>query len=503
MAHAGSALSITTDHAALAQRYDTIAYATLPHPLTHPDRMATVATFLGMNPPAVSHCRVLEVGCGDGGNIIPMAAALPAARFVGCDLSAVALAKGRATIAALRLTNITLVEDDMAALAPAHGDFDYIIAHGVYSWVPAAVRDGLFALAAQRLSPGGVMFVSLNTLPGCRVRQATWDVLHWHVDHIADARARLVAARELAALIGAGGKTLHEADDALRAEFRAIAKSSDSELFHDTLAVPNEPVFFHEFAAHADRFGLAYLSEAELHTMSAVGLSPETRALLSPLDPQAREQYLDFVRLRRFRQSLLRRKDAPIATTVRTERLSGMHVAASGSLLQSAADGKVGDLAHGLDPTGGGGGPIREVLDALVQRAPATCSMATLREIVGQRALSRSLESFLTDAYISVLITLHVHPPALAAVAGERPIAGAMARFEAQPQEALTSLLHTRVQIPDVNARRLLTLLDGTRDRSALASSMAGPAFGHQRDMADRFVAHALAQFGRMGLLAA
>lgn len=496
-------MSISTDHAALAQRYDNIAYATLPHPLTHPDRLATVATFLGMNPPAVSTCRVLEVGCSDGRNIIPMAAGLPDARFVGCDLSPVALAKGRATIAALGLTNITLVEEDMAALAPAHGAFDYIIAHGVYSWVPAPVRDGLFALVGQRLSPSGVMFVSLNALPGCRVRQATWDVLHWHVDGIADPRARLVAARKLAALIGAGGKTLHEADDAMRAEFRAIAQSTDSELFHDTLAVPNEPVFFHEFAAHADRFGLSYLSEAELHTMSAVGLSPEARAMLSPLDPQAREQYLDFVRLRRFRQSLLRRKDSPLATTVRAERLNGMHVAASGSLLQSAADGKVADFARGLDPAGGGGGPIRDVLDALVQHAPAACSMATLREIVGQRALSRSLDGMLTDAYVSVLITLHMHPPALAAVAGERPIAGAMARLEAQTQEAVTNLLHTRVTIPDVNARRLLTMLDGTRDRSTLAAAMAGPAFGHQREMSGRFVEHALVQFGRMGLLVA
>ena len=88
------------------------------------------------------------------------------------------------------IPNIALVAEDLAALSPAHGDFDYVIAHGVYSWVPAAVRDGLFALAARRLAPNGVMFVSYNALPGCRVRQATWDVLHWHVDTIADPRAR-------------------------------------------------------------------------------------------------------------------------------------------------------------------------------------------------------------------------------------------------------------------------------------------------------------------------
>ena len=84
------------------------------------------------------------------------------------------------------------------------------------------------------------------------------------------------------------------------------ASSSDSELAHDTLAVPNDPVYFHEFSAHAGRHGLAYLAEAELRTMSATGLTPETRTFLTSLDPQAREQYLDFLYFRRFRQSLVK-----------------------------------------------------------------------------------------------------------------------------------------------------------------------------------------------------
>ena len=76
-----------SSNAALAERYDQVAYAALPHPGTHPDRLATVATFLGMRPPSVAQCRVLEVGCNDGSNLIPMALALPSAQFVGCDLS--------------------------------------------------------------------------------------------------------------------------------------------------------------------------------------------------------------------------------------------------------------------------------------------------------------------------------------------------------------------------------------------------------------------------------
>ena len=496
-------MTLATTNAAFAQRYDAIPYETVPHPLTHPDRLATVASFLGVASSSVAQARVLEVGCGDGANLIPMAAALPAASFVGCDLSPRAVAAGRATIAALGLTNIALVEEDLTSLAPAHGQFDYLIAHGVYSWVPPAVRDGLFALAATRLAPSGLMFVSFNALPGCRVRQTAWDVLHRHVDRLEDPRARLAAARELAALIGTGNRSFHEADDAVRAEFRAIAQSSDSELCHDTLAVPNDPVYFHDFTLHAARFGLRYLAEAELHSMSAVALSPEARAFVSKLDPAAREEYLDFVRLRRFRQSLLCRVDAPSDPAPLAARLDAMHVAADRPLLQAVANGKLPDVARQFDPAHGGGGPVRMLLEHIAQRAPAALPVNTLREWLTGQALPRPLEFLLTDAYVSNLVNLHLHPPAVVAAAGKLPVAGLLARFEAATRDDLTSLLHTRVQLPDPNARRLLALLDGTRDRAALATAINGVAFGYQRESAARFVDHALIQFGRMGLLAA
>lgn len=496
-------MSPDTINAALAARYDAIAYPASPHPLTHPDRLATVATFLGASPPEVAQCRVLEVGCNEGGNLIPMALALPSARFVGCDLSPLAIAAGQRTIAELGLTNITLVEEDLASLAPMHGMFDYIVAHGVYSWVPAHVRDGLFALARERMAPNGVMFVSFNALPGCRIRQVTWDVLHFHVDHIPDPRARLAAARELARIIGDGGKVLHEADETLRAEFRSIAQRPDSLLFHDDLAELNTPVYFHEFAAHAARFGLKYLAEAELRTMSAAGISAEARAFLSTLDPLAREQYLDFVRLRRFRQALLHRSDARFDMTTHAQRLGAMHCSADPSLQRSAAAGKLAELARELDPAHGGGGPVRALLEALLQRSPAACSVAELRATVGASTLARPFESILTDAYVAGIVILHVHPPALAKVAGQRPIASSLARLQARTPEDVTSLLHTRVQLPDANARRLLTLLDGTNDLPALAASMSGPAFGFDRNLAGAFVAHALEQFARLALLVA
>jgi len=493
-------MTLDTSNRALADRYDTIPYAALPHPLTTPDRLATVATVLGLDAPPVATARVLEVGCSDGANLIPMAAALPDARFVGCDLSQRALAAGRRTIDAVGLRNVALVDEDLATLSPSHGAFDYVIAHGVYSWVPPAVRDRLFALARERLSPCGVLYVSYNALPGARVRETAWDVLHYATDAIADTRGRIDAARRVARLVAEGAPSIHAGDEALRAAFRAIAQKSDSELCHDDLAVPNDPVFFHAFVAHAARFGLRHLGDVHLHTMSAAGLTPEARAFLGTLDPLAREQYLDFVRLRRFRQSLVIRDDAPLAPALRPERFASMHAAADPSLLRAAEAGKVGELARALDPAGGGDGPVRRLLDALVAAAPASRPVAALD--AAEPAWPRALASILIDAFVGDVVALHVHPPAVLAAAGARPRASALARYEAATAEHVTSQLHARVRLPDPNARRLLALLDGATDRAALSRAVTDRARGLDAATAPGFVDHALGQFARLGLLA-
>jgi ubiquinone/menaquinone biosynthesis C-methylase UbiE len=373
-------VSIDTSNAALASLYDETPYEALPHPASHPARLATVATFFGHAAPNVETCSALEVGCNDGSNLIPMAVSLPAARFVGCDLSPRALDVGRRTIAELGLANITLVEGNLAELARAHGQFDFIVAHGVYSWVPPDVRDALFALAARRLTRDGILYVSFNVLPGCRVRQAAWDALHHHVDRIENPRARFDAARELARLIADGATATKESDQALRAEFRAIAQHTDSELAHDDLAVPNEPVLFQTFVQHAAGHGLRYVADAELQTMAATGISAEAKEWLSTLGALDREQYLDFLRLRRFRQSLLVRADAPTATTERSQSLRAMHVSASVALTGSAAHGAIHKVARTLDPAAGGGGAVRKLLDTLVANQPAAYEIASLAD---------------------------------------------------------------------------------------------------------------------------
>src|SRR5208282_2507215 len=93
--------------------YEELPYPSLPYPQSHPDRLATVATLLGMRPPDITRCRVLKLGCASGGNLVPMALTLPGSRFVGLDRSALQIAQGRALVEQLGLRNIELEQRDL------------------------------------------------------------------------------------------------------------------------------------------------------------------------------------------------------------------------------------------------------------------------------------------------------------------------------------------------------------------------------------------------------
>jgi len=489
--------------AELARRYDTIAYAAQAQAQTHPAHLAMVATLLGRAPPPVATCTVLEIGCADGTNLLPMAVALPDAHFTGCDLSGQSIAAATRAVAELGLRNVTLVQQDLRTLVDAPGTYDYIIAHGVYSWVPEPVREALLALAARRLSPQGVMFVSFNTFPGCHVRQAIWEILHAHVDALPNPADRLDAARTLAALLAEPGRTQSETDELLRQEFGKIAEKSDSALFHDDLAMTNQPFHFREFTGAISRHGLAFVAEAKLSMMTPAGLSPRIAQWVEGMDLLTREQYLDYARLRRFRQSIIGHANAPLKSTSIDERLAGMHAAASIALVRAVAEGN----AFGGDPAAASrdARAMRELLEWLVAASPRSVAMneATAWHAHNSPGATRSAAAILVDACFAEMVDLHVHPPQLAATASARPEAGAVVRWQIARQPMVTNLRHETLRIDDPLARSLLAALDGTRTHEHLNAFMAAALPPAERASAPARVATYLSNFALHGLLRA
>jgi SAM-dependent methyltransferase len=459
----------------LVRSYNDVAYTSLADPARHPERLAAIGTLLGMDVAPLATARVLEFACGDGLNLVPMAATLPAATFVGFDFAARPIANARRMASDLGLTNVRLLELDLRELPADLGTFDYIIAHGLYSWVPPDVRVRVLPLIARHLAPQGVAFVSYNTLPGCHMRRVVWDMLKYHTRGIAEKSAKVVSARALLDLVGRPVTSETAAQQALRAEVRDAGGGPDAALAHDDMSEPNDPVYFHEFMADATRSGLTFLAEARLSTMMGGGLAPEVRQALAPLDRLTREQYLDFIHFRRFRESLLCHSGALSRFVVQPPRALAMHVLPSLTLRRAneSATGAPDDDAE-----------VAAVKQLLLARWPHTIPATELAEW-RERMLPastdgsrRPVEMLLAELYVAGIVDLRVAPVAVAAAAGDRPEAFAAARWINRSHEVIPNLYHEALRHQDPIGQRLLALLDGTRTRAQLAAAIGGPFAG-------------------------
>jgi SAM-dependent methyltransferase len=474
-----------TIHESIKVAYEDVAYVGRPNVHSLPDRLAAIATAFGLAPPDPATARVLEVGCGDGANLLPMAARSPGARFVGCDLSSLLMARARSMAEGLSLANVELIEDDLRALASRLGSFDYIIAHGFYSWVPADVRDALLALARERLAPNGLLCVSYNVFPGCFVRRIGWDAIRLEVAGAATARERLDGARRVRRDLAEAWTATGGAAAQLAKEYVETADRTDSALYHDDMSGVNDPVYFTAFVRHAASHDLAFLSEAEIGTMGVGRMAEGLRAIVASADTIAREQYLDFARVRRFRQSILVRAAEAWRARIAPAALAALHVTAVTGLVQARVQGdRRGDddpLVAMLIDRFPGSIPVPELIGALVARG-------TRAEEAPHRILG---------ACFSGAAELLTRPLDVARKAGPRPRAFAVARWQAERGTIVTSLRHEGIRIEEPEGRAILVGADGTRDRAALAARLGG------RADAAGIVDHFLARFAYTGLLEA
>jgi SAM-dependent methyltransferase len=184
-----------------ATSYDEVPYGNYVFPYTHPETLATVASLFGLSTAPVRRCRVLELGCGTGSNLLPMAQDLPDSRFVGIDLSARQIDMGQEVARALGLPNLELRAASIMDVDARFGEFDYILCHGVYSWVPPEVQDKVLAVCRQNLAPHGVAYVSYNTYPGWHIRGMIREMMCFHALQFDDPAARVGQARALLELL--------------------------------------------------------------------------------------------------------------------------------------------------------------------------------------------------------------------------------------------------------------------------------------------------------------
>lgn len=231
----------------LSASYNETPYQSHPFPQSAPEHLLAVASLFGIQGIPIEQARILELGCASGGNLIPMALRFPSAQLVGVDISSTHIAEGQATIARLGLNNITLHHNDLTDITKSFGQFDYIISHGVYSWVPPEVQAAILRISGENLSLKGVAYVSYNTYPGWKYREVIRDAMMFRGAHRATPQERLSYARGMIDFLHenspADSLTRKNIDDVLP----LLKNAQDYYLLHEFLEHCNYPCYFKEF----------------------------------------------------------------------------------------------------------------------------------------------------------------------------------------------------------------------------------------------------------------
>jgi SAM-dependent methyltransferase len=480
--------------------YDALPYTGEAYPQTHPSALFSAAWLLGMSPADPASCRVLEIGCADGTNLIAMAAGLPGSTFVGIDGSGVQIAAGQALIAETGLPNVTLQAADLRDLTGEEGGFDYIIAHGVYSWIAPDARSALLALCRSRLAPQGVAYISYNALPGWHTCRIVRDLMRYHAGRFPEIPQQLQAAREIVRFVAESAiKPLHAAP--LRAFLPYLDRIDDDYLFHDYLETHNAPMMLRAFVDEAAAAGLAYLGDAELHRMAGLELPVALRAAIEGFsaDPVDQEQYLDFLTDRTLRRTLLCHPEVPIARSLdlcraHTLSFSTGLVEVQGSDPVTFRHRRTGDAVVITDPA------RVAALRILQAHAPRPVPFVALALAVS----AGGLEGLLLQGVLQGVIQAHAAPVPVTGRIPERPEAWWLTRHLVGSGRPLISRLHHTLPLTSALEPLVVARLDGARSLADLVDEllpMISVDSGDPRVALTEAVGEILARCAREGVL--
>ena len=478
---------------AIHNSYDDVPYPTQPLPQSHPNRLAGVATLFGMRPKPLAGARILELGCATGANLIPMAEQYPEATFLGIDASQRQIAAGCEAVKYLGLRNIELRKLDILAVDQSLGTFDYIIAHGVFSWVPPDVQEKIFEICRSHLAEQGIAYLSYNIYPG------------WHLRNVMRELAMGCAAKtdrpslrikQFVKVLRFFSKALVDDESAhgklLREEIDLLLKQPVEYLFHDFLEDDNRPLYFHEFAERAATHELQYVGEAVFNTMFATNFGPAiSQSLLQvSTDVISLEQHMDLLRNRGFRQTLLCHKSVELARVVSPDFLPGLYLTGEIRPENDPPDLKDGSVERftvqrSTRTTGIIGSistPSRFLKAALWHTSSVWPRAVSHEELLDAASARLSAAGDLvpfspqdrTDLGHNIvqclamgLFEAQIHPNRFASTVSECPRASRLARWQAQTSPIVTNGRHESIKLTELN-QRLLKYLDGEHDRPAL-----------------------------------
>lgn len=293
--------------------YSELGYKSMPFPYTTPATLEAYAALVGISAPNPKTAKVLELGATYGGNIISQALFNPDATFIGIELSQEQVEKGNEVIANAGLTNFSLVQSDIASIGSEIGTFDYIIAHGVYSWVDDGVKDALLRLIDEHLAEDGIAYISYNTYPGWHKMDEVRQLMMFSNRDKAqfNHKEKVLHGKTIGSIVGSQilkYDNLKERNSKFLGALRSVMQKDEYYVGHDHLEPNNDPVYFYQFNDHLEAHNLAYLCDADLTLSMVRSFDADIADTLDKLalnDHVAQEQYLDFMLDTTFRKSII------------------------------------------------------------------------------------------------------------------------------------------------------------------------------------------------------
>lgn len=298
--------------------YADLGYLSQPFPYASAPFLESYARLLGLSPAPASTARILEIGSSYGGNLISQALFYPKATFTGIEIAPTQVSVGKTYIDQLGITNLELLEGDVNESHQHLGTYDYIIAHGFYSWVDEETKDNFLRLCKEHLGSNGILYMSYNTYPGWHKMDSVRALLEFAnkdidtLNHREKVRHGKTVASKLGALM-LEYDTVKNQQASFLQSLRQTLQKQDCYVGHDHLEPVNTPVYFHQCMDHMAKHGFTYLCDCDLNLSFPTVYDETLRTKLqelAPHDPLAREQYIDFMLNTAFRKSLFTHKGA-------------------------------------------------------------------------------------------------------------------------------------------------------------------------------------------------
>lgn len=466
--------------------YDTIKYPSLVFEHIRPDRLAAMAALHGLAAPAEPGLRVLELGCGDGANLISIAHSMPKAKFVGVDLSGDRIREGKVIADRVRSRNIELRHEDVMDLDPAEiGRFDIVIAHGLFSWVPEQVRTRVLFLFRECLAANGFGFISFNAFPGWRFRTVIREAMRFYTDSISDPGEKVHGSVGIIRFLAGAARPGTVYKTFLETELKSLEARLPESIFHDHLSEENQPFYFTEFVQMLKGAGLQFLAESEpvAHFTNSLPQYAQDELVQLQDSPVRREQLIDFIRCNKFRSPLICRDDVEVNYLADPKVLSSLYFSSRSITLTSDPvlydDSAVTFSAPRESEFTTNHAFTKTLLPFLNSKWPERVDFPSIVEAlkrsfssIGDEAFDAEIErtkSFLLDLYHANIVEIYYYRPEFVLSVPELPRVSTFAKWQAENGfDYVTGVLGTSIPIENDVMRAIIMRSDGSMNVSQI-----------------------------------